>query len=130
MSKVFNNFNHSRDNKFTYENNGFTIRCQVEKARQGGFVMPSLDLRENAQAAWVHSAQETIRLFQKILTLTPNKVADHLNINTIRETVAALARPMSEVTRNQLMNRNIINGKMREVNTCSCPKIYIFRLNC
>ena len=104
---------------------GFTIRCQLEKARQGGFTKPSPELQEAAHESWGHSAQETIRLFTRILSLPPNDVTDHLNVLTIRETVAALARPMSEVIRNQLINRELISQKRREVNICSYPKIHI-----
>ena len=92
--------------------------------------MPDIDLQKSAGEAWNHSAHETIRLFNKILTLRPNNVADHVNINTIREAVAALARPMSEVIRNQLMNRNIINRKRKEVCIYYSKNIYDFRLKC
>ena len=61
-----------------------------------------------------------------VLSLPVNNVSDHVTINTVREAVAALARPMSEVSRMQLVNMRNISDRRNEIDRC---KNHADRLN-
>ena len=55
------------------------------------------------------------RLFGRITELIPHDVDETLSVNNIRSVILAMARPLAEIARNQMLNSRLIEEKIKEV---------------
>lgn len=55
------------------------------------------------------------RLFGRIAELEPHNVDETLSVNNIRSVILAMARPLAEIARNQMLNSRLIEEKIKEV---------------
>lgn len=61
---------------------------------------------------------ENFRLFKRISELPVHNVADTVSVNNIRAVILTMAKPMAEISRNQMMNLQLIDRKIKEIEDC------------
>ena len=58
------------------------------------------------------------RLLKRISQLPVHKVADTIAVNNIRTTVLTMAKPTAEFSKNQILNIQLMDRKIKEIEDC------------
>lgn len=62
-------------------------------------------------------------MLDKIQGLLAHQVEDTVNINNTRRLLVALARPLTEIAQNQIVNKRMMETKIKEVGIMKRKKI-------
>ena len=64
---------------------------------------------------WEHNVEECKNLLARIQGMVAHQVKDTVNINKTRKLLIAMAQPLTEVAQNHLVNRKMVEAKIREI---------------
>ncbi|CAF1295474.1 unnamed protein product [Adineta ricciae] len=96
-------------NSFTFDNEAFRLLA----THKNNIDVPVHD-RTSYDKSWEKSVEETIRLLKKINQCGLHAVRDSLSINTARQLIRQLARPIGEIAR--LIQENIVQAEQGKQN--------------
>lgn len=98
---------------FCFDNDCFRYMCtlvQLPKERKQS-------THETLSSGWEHNVEECKKLLKRIQGMIAHDVEDTVDINRTRSLLIAMARPLTEVAQNHLMNKKMVEDKIKEVDS-------------
>ena len=103
----------NQDNVYCMDNEPFRFLCALHH----GIKFDDNNMK-NFSASWDKSVSETNRMFDRIATLEPHRLADTISLNEARKIIVTLTKPMAEISRNIQRNLEVVEDKTKEIEEC------------
>lgn len=104
----------TKENVFCFDSEGYRFLA----AHKYGIKFDA-DLFDSYRKSWDYSVKETERLITCVRNLKPHKTKETLSLNTARHLILNLTKPMAEITRNIVLNVEILKKEESRIESLS-----------
>ena len=100
----------NKNTSFYVDNESFRFLCALKH----GVSFEQTEIRDLC-TSWERSTSETKKLFEYISNLAPHRLADTLELNSMRNNIMLLIKPLADISLNIATNLAVVGQKREEV---------------